>query len=57
MTWAELHATLRGRGLTEAAMGANDASIGAVTGIAYDSRAVEPGHVFVGLKEIGRAHV
>ena len=50
MTWAELHAVLVGRGLTEAAMRANDASIGAVTGLAYDSRVVEPGEVFVALK-------
>ena len=51
MTWAELHGVLRGRGL----IGADDAvraeaSMGAVAGVAYDSRAVKPGDVFVALK-------
>ena len=51
MTWAELHGALRGRGLIRAddAMRA-DAAVGVVTGIAYDSRTVTPGHVFVALK-------
>jgi UDP-N-acetylmuramoyl-L-alanyl-D-glutamate--2,6-diaminopimelate ligase len=51
MTWAELHGALRGRGLIRAddALRA-EASVGAVTGIAYDSRAVTPGQVFVALK-------
>jgi len=51
MTWAELHGALRGRGLIRAddALRA-EAAVGAVTGIAYDSRAVAPGRVFVALK-------
>src|SRR5262245_8175413 len=51
MTWAELHGMLRGRGLIRAddALRA-EAAVGAVTGIAYDSLAVTPGHVFVALK-------
>jgi len=51
MTWAELHGALRGRGLirADAALRA-EAAVGAVTGIAYDSRAVARGHVFVALK-------
>jgi len=51
MTWAELHGALRGRGLIRAddALRA-EAAVGAVTGIAYDSRAVAPGQVFVALK-------
>ena len=51
MTWAELHGVLRGRGLIRAdAAPQAEAAVGAVTGIAYDSRAVAPGEVFVGLK-------
>ena len=51
MTWAELHGALHGRGLIRAddAMRA-EAAVGAVTGVAYDSRAVTPGQVFVALK-------
>jgi UDP-N-acetylmuramoyl-L-alanyl-D-glutamate--2,6-diaminopimelate ligase len=51
MTWAELHGALRGRGLIRAddALRA-EASVGVVTGVAYDSRAVTPGQVFVALK-------
>lgn len=51
MTWAELHGALRGRGLIQAdeALRA-EAAVGVVTGIAYDSRAVTPGQVFVALK-------
>jgi UDP-N-acetylmuramyl tripeptide synthase len=51
MTWAELHGALHGRGLIRAddALRA-EASVGVVTGIAYDSRAVTPGQVFVALK-------
>ena len=50
MTWAELHGTLRGRGLIRAddALRA-EAAVGVVTGISYDSRAVAPGEVFVAL--------
>ena len=51
MTWAELHGALKSRGL----MRADDAlpaaaAVGAVTGVACDSRAVTPGQVFVALK-------
>jgi len=51
MTWAELHGVLRARGLIRAddAMRA-EAAVGPVTGIAYDSRAVKPGNVFVALR-------
>ena len=51
MTWAELHGALRGRGLIRAddALRA-EAAVGAVTGVAYDSRAVTAGQVFVALK-------
>ena len=49
MNWAELHGVLRKHGLIDTAPG-DAPSGGAVTGIAYDSRAVKPGHVFVALK-------
>jgi UDP-N-acetylmuramoyl-L-alanyl-D-glutamate--2,6-diaminopimelate ligase len=51
MTWAELHGALRGRGLIQAddALRA-EAAVGVVTGVAYDSRTVTPGQVFVALK-------
>ena len=48
MTWADLLVVLRERGLVREATGA--AAQGAVTGIAYDSRRVVPGQVFVALK-------
>jgi UDP-N-acetylmuramoyl-L-alanyl-D-glutamate--2,6-diaminopimelate ligase len=51
MTWAELHGVLRGRGLLRADDALRpEAAVGAVTGIAYDSRSVTPGQVFVALK-------
>jgi UDP-N-acetylmuramoyl-L-alanyl-D-glutamate--2,6-diaminopimelate ligase len=51
MTWDELHVTLRGRGLLRADIAPRaDAAAGAVSGVAYDSRAVAPGEVFVALK-------
>jgi UDP-N-acetylmuramoyl-L-alanyl-D-glutamate--2,6-diaminopimelate ligase len=50
MTWAELHGALRGRGFIRADAGLLTAAVGAVTGVAYDSRAVTPGQVFVALK-------
>jgi UDP-N-acetylmuramoyl-L-alanyl-D-glutamate--2,6-diaminopimelate ligase len=51
MTWAELHAVMRGRGLVSGADGPlADASAGLVTGVSYDSRRVQSGHVFVALK-------
>jgi UDP-N-acetylmuramoyl-L-alanyl-D-glutamate--2,6-diaminopimelate ligase len=51
MTWAELHGVLRGRGLTraDAALRADEV-VAPVTGIAYDSRAVTPGQIFVALR-------
>ena len=51
MTWAELHGVLRGRGLIRAddALRA-EAAAGVVSGVAYDSRSVQPGHVFVALR-------
>jgi len=51
MTWAELHGVLRGRGLVTADDAVRaEASVGPVTGIAYDSRTVAPGQVFVALR-------
>ncbi len=51
MTWAELHGVLRGQGLIKADDAVRaEASAGAVSSIAYDSRAVGPGAVFVALK-------
>jgi UDP-N-acetylmuramoyl-L-alanyl-D-glutamate--2,6-diaminopimelate ligase len=51
MTWAELHGVLRGQGLIKADDAVQaEASVGAVSAIAYDSRAVVPGAVFVALK-------
>jgi UDP-N-acetylmuramoyl-L-alanyl-D-glutamate--2,6-diaminopimelate ligase len=47
MTWAELHGVLSGRGLIRAD---RTEPAGVVSGIAYDSRAVEAGQVFVALK-------
>jgi UDP-N-acetylmuramoyl-L-alanyl-D-glutamate--2,6-diaminopimelate ligase len=51
MTWAQLHGVLRGRGLIRAddALRA-EAAVGVVTGVAYDSRSLTPGQVFVALK-------
>src|SRR5215204_4381048 len=51
MTWAELHGVLEGKGLVRAddAMRAA-AAVGLVNAIAYDSRAVDPGDVFVALR-------
>ena len=51
MTWAELHGVLQGKGLVRSddAMRA-EAAVGVVRTIAYDSRTVEPGDVFVALK-------
>ncbi len=51
MTWTELHGVLAARGLirADAALRAETAP-GVVTGIAYDSRRVAPGQVFVALK-------
>ena len=51
MTWAELHDALRLRGLLTGLSNASaSAAPIAVTGIAYDSRRVEAGNVFVALR-------
>ena len=50
MTWAELRDALREGGLLSAAPMQTEAVGREVRGIAYDSRAVEPGDVFVALK-------
>jgi UDP-N-acetylmuramoyl-L-alanyl-D-glutamate--2,6-diaminopimelate ligase len=51
MTWAELHGVLRARGLIRADDATPaEAAVGPVAGIAYDSRAVKPGDVFVALR-------
>ncbi|HET6960085.1 MAG TPA: UDP-N-acetylmuramoyl-L-alanyl-D-glutamate--2,6-diaminopimelate ligase [Vicinamibacterales bacterium] len=51
MTWAELHGVLRECGLVPAGDAPRgEAGARAVTGVAYDSRAVAPGYVFVALK-------
>src|SRR6266851_3815076 len=47
MIWSELRVALRGRGLIRADEAAGD---GVVTGIAYDSRGVERGNVFVAMQ-------
>src|ERR1700680_3702007 len=47
MIWSELRGALRGKGLIRADEAAGD---GLVTGIAYDSRRVERGNVFVALQ-------
>jgi UDP-N-acetylmuramoyl-L-alanyl-D-glutamate--2,6-diaminopimelate ligase len=51
MTWAELHGVMLGKGLVRAdeAMRA-EAAVGAVNTVAYDSRMVQPGDVFVALR-------
>jgi UDP-N-acetylmuramoyl-L-alanyl-D-glutamate--2,6-diaminopimelate ligase len=51
VTWAELYGALRGRGLVRADDAPRgEAAAGPISGIAYDSRTVTPGHVFVALK-------
>jgi len=50
VTWADLNLVLRARGLVRADATPPGGTAGAVTGIAYDSRLVRPGHVFVALK-------
>jgi UDP-N-acetylmuramoyl-L-alanyl-D-glutamate--2,6-diaminopimelate ligase len=53
MTWAEMHGVLRDHGLIMADPGVRTQPPTAfVTGVADDSRAVEPGNVFVGLKGV-----
>jgi UDP-N-acetylmuramoyl-L-alanyl-D-glutamate--2,6-diaminopimelate ligase len=48
MTWPELHDVLREHDLTRA--DTPGGACGTVTGIAYDSRAIKPGDVFVALR-------
>ncbi len=50
MTWTDLHSALRARGLTSVDPAPLMDAPGVVTGVAYDSRAVAPGQVFVALK-------
>jgi UDP-N-acetylmuramoyl-L-alanyl-D-glutamate--2,6-diaminopimelate ligase len=50
MTWGDLRSALVGRGLLAPDQAGVRQPAAAVTGIAYDSRAVAPGHVFVALK-------
>src|SRR5947207_10002629 len=51
MTWAELHGVLRGHGLIKADDASRaEAAVGVVSGIAYDSRLVKAGDVFVALR-------
>jgi UDP-N-acetylmuramoyl-L-alanyl-D-glutamate--2,6-diaminopimelate ligase len=54
MTWSQLQAVLRAHDLVAqdapVSSSATPASVESVTGIAYDSRRVKPGHVFVALK-------
>src|SRR4029077_8510728 len=49
MTWARLSELLRVHGLVQGGT-AHEGSAATVTGIAYDSRQVEPGNAFVALK-------
>src|SRR5256884_6919752 len=50
MTWAELHGVLQASGVMRVATNFPDASSRPITAVAYDSRTVEPGAVFVALK-------
>ena len=50
MTWTDLHGALRAHGLTSMDPAPPMDAPGVVTGVAYDSRAVAPGQVFVALK-------
>ena len=51
MTWPALHDVLRQQGLLASASGADTSAAAiAVTGIAYDSRTVKAGEVFVALR-------
>jgi len=51
MTWADLETVLRDRGLVSTSSpAASDGRGNLVTGISYDSRRVDRGHVFVALK-------
>ncbi len=50
MTWTELLAALKDRQILRPGLEAARSLDAAVTGISYDSRRVQPGHVFVALK-------
>ncbi|HEV2986689.1 MAG TPA: UDP-N-acetylmuramoyl-L-alanyl-D-glutamate--2,6-diaminopimelate ligase [Vicinamibacterales bacterium] len=51
MTWADLYGVLRERGLIGAGEALRaDTAVAAVTGVAYDSRAVTTGQIFVALR-------
>jgi UDP-N-acetylmuramoyl-L-alanyl-D-glutamate--2,6-diaminopimelate ligase len=50
MTWAEVLGVLQERGLVRASANAGAAASSRVSGIAYDSRRLERGQLFVGLK-------
>jgi UDP-N-acetylmuramoyl-L-alanyl-D-glutamate--2,6-diaminopimelate ligase len=50
MTWAELRARLQQHGLVAGAAAETEAAIGAIAGVAYDSRQAARGDVFVALK-------
>jgi UDP-N-acetylmuramoyl-L-alanyl-D-glutamate--2,6-diaminopimelate ligase len=50
MTWTNLHGALRSHGLIGADSAPLTDASAAITGVAYDSRAVTPGQVFVALK-------
>src|SRR5512145_2649983 len=50
MTWDELHDALRARDSIRGARTDSSDPHVTVTGVAYDSRAVKPGNVFVALK-------
>jgi UDP-N-acetylmuramoyl-L-alanyl-D-glutamate--2,6-diaminopimelate ligase len=50
VTWAELHGVLRARGVLVAGAALPAEAAAPVSGIAYDSRKVAPGQVFVALK-------
>ena len=52
MTWAQLQRLLRAGGAVRPDETEPVGSSITVTGVAYDSRMVEPGHVFVALKGV-----
>jgi len=52
MTWGELRDVLAARGLVQSVAPREGTNAPAVTGIAYDSRVVRPGDVFVALKGV-----
>ena len=50
MTWAQIRQALGTRGVSPTNAGTSGDAVGVVTGVAYDSRVVESGNVFVALK-------